>query len=365
MAEGPDKEERTESATPQRKEEARQKGQVAKSMELTSSTMFLIGLTTIWAIFPSIFVELSNIMEAAFKLLGDRCWSIDPGHTLTDTNIHHPVATIQFMGIDVVKRIAKVFAPFMIVMFVSALAINLVQVGFLISGESLIPKFDRINVVKGVTRMVSTKTIVMFLQSMLKIFLVGYVLYITMRGEQDTIMAIGVMPIKSAISEITRIMFKMGIRAAIFLFTLSAFDYIYQRWEYEKNLRMTKQEIKQETKQHEGDPQIKSRIRGIQREMAQRRMMEEVPTASVVITNPTHIAVALKYDVGDDNAPSIVAKGERIVAERIKEIAREHNVPIVEDKPLARVLYKLELGQEIPAMLYKAVAEILARVIRK
>ncbi len=364
MADTADKEERTESATPQRREEARKKGQVAKSTELTSSFMFLVALVTIRVVFPSIFSELMNILKSTFSTLGDRSWAIDAGHSMSDTSIHYPVSTIRQMTLGMAMSIGKVFAPFLGVMFVSALLINVAQVGFFVSGEALSPKFDRLSIIKGFSRLVSKRAIVTLVQSLLKIFAVGLVLYITVKGEQDKLMSLSDTSIKLAIAQIAGLMIKMGIRAGILLFVLALFDYAYQRWEYEQNLKMTKQEIKQETKQSEGDPLIKARIRGIQREMSARRMMQEVPQADVVITNPTHIAVALKYDQGDDVAPRVCAKGARLIAEQIKAIAREHNVPIVEDKPLARLLYALELGQEIPAMLYKAVAEILARILR-
>ena len=364
MPDTADKEERTESATPQRREEARKKGQVAKSMELTSSFMFLVGLVTIRLVFPSIFSEMMDIMRSTFSTLGERHWAIDAGHSMSDTSIHYPASTIRQMTLGMVMTLGKAFAPFLAVMFASALLVNVVQVGFLISGEAMTPKFGRLNIIKGVTRLISKRTVVMLVQSLLKISAIGCVLYITVKGEQDRLMGLADMSIKPAIVQIAGLMIKMGVRAGILLFALALFDYAYQRWEHEQNLKMTKQEIKQEMKQHEGDPLIKARIRGIQREMAARRMMQEVPQADVVITNPTHIAVALKYDMETDAAPRVCAKGERLIAEQIKAIAREYNVPIVEDKPLARVLYALELGQEIPAMLYKAVAEILARILR-
>jgi len=364
MAETTDQEERTESATPRRREESRKKGQVAKSTDLTSAFMFLVGLVTIRYVFPSILLEMMNIMKSSFSMLGNKCWTIETGNSLSDTGVQGAVFTLRGVVLNGSMAITRAFAPFLVVMLVSALAINVAQVGFLVSAESIMPKFDKLNVVKGFSRLISKRTLVMLLQSLFKLFLVGYVLYITMKGEQDRIMNIAAMPIKPAIAEVTRLMFKMSLRAAIFLFALAAFDYAYQRWEHEKSLKMTKQEIKQEMKQSEGDPLLKSRIRGLQREMAAKRMMQEVPNANVVITNPTHIAVALKYNTEEDVAPSICAKGERLIAERIKVIAREHDIPIVEDKPLARVLYKLELGQEIPIMLYQAVAEILTNILR-
>lgn len=310
--------------------------------------MFLVGLVTIRFVFPSIFSGMMDITS--------RCWTLDAGRAKL------PLSYIQYL-VSSIWHVALVLAPFAVVMFISALVINYAQVGFLISGEALTPKFERLNPIKGVSRLFSKRTIVSLIQSLLKVFIVGYVLYITVMGEQSKIISLASVSIKTAVVQITRLIFKMGIRAALMLFLLAAFDYAYQRWEYERSLRMTKQEIKEEMRQSEGNPMIKSRIRSVQREMAARRMMQEVPKADVVITNPTALAVALKYNMESDAAPRVCAKGARLIAERIKTIAREHGVPIVENKLLARTLFRLELGREIPAALYRAVAEILARIL--
>lgn len=326
--------------------------------------MFLVSLATIRFVFPSIFSEMMNIVKHSFSSLGTMQWAADAGHYMSDTSIHYPVSTIRQMILGMVLSVGKTFAPFFGIMFASALLINFVQVGFSISAEAMSPKFDKLNLIKGFSRMISKRSIVTLVQSMLKMAVVGYVLYITVKGEQSKLIGLADMSVKPAMLVVINIVFKMGFRAGAFLFALAAFDYAYQRWEFEQSLKMTKQEIKQETKQSEGDPLIKSRIRGIQMEMAAKRMMQEVPQADVIITNPTHIAVALKYSMETDGAPIVCAKGERLMAEKIKVIAREHNIPIVEDKPLARVLYAMELGQEIPAALYAAVAEILASILR-
>jgi len=344
MPEKRDQEERTESATPRRREEARKRGQVARSTELTSAFMFLVGLVTLRFVFPSVFSQMMNIST--------RCWMFDSGSSLAQNLVFS------------IKHSALALAPLAMVMLASSLVVNYAQVGFLMSSEALTPKFERINPIKGVSRLISKRTVVMLIQSLFKVVVVGYVLYITLKGELEKILSLSDMPIKMAVAQVTSIIFKMGMWAALFLFVLAAFDYAYQRWDYEKSLRMTKQEFKEEMRHTEGDPLIKARIRSIQREMAARRMMQKVPEADVIITNPTALAVALKYDKEADSAPKICAKGARLIAERIKAIAREHNVPIIEDKPLARALYKLDLGRDIPVVLYKAVAEILAQVYR-
>ncbi len=347
MPEETEQEERTESATPRKREEARKKGQVALSNELVSSFMFLIGLATLRLVFPSIFSDVKSLMENTFNNLSPD--SINP-----ENISHYGIRTIFLMG--------KMFAPFALIMFVSALAVNFAQVGFFITFETLIPKFDRIDPVNGFKRFISKRALVMLTQSLLKVIVVGYVLYITINGHKDKILILAGMEVKPAILEIVRITFKMGFRVAFLLFIISVFDYAYKRWEYERSLKMTKQEVKEEMRSTEGDPLVKSRIRSIQRELAMRRMMQEVPLADVVITNPTHLAVALKYKQDVDKAPKVCAKGQNLIAERIKEIARKHYIPIIEDKPLAQMLFKLELNQEIPSTLYRAVAEILAKV---
>jgi flagellar biosynthetic protein FlhB len=344
MPETRDQEERTESATPRRREEARKRGQVARSMELTSAFMFLVGMVTIRLVFPSIFSQMMNISI--------QCWMFDSRSSLAQNLVSS------------IKHSALALAPLAMVMLASSLVVNYAQVGFLVSGEALTPKFERINPVKGISRLISKRTVVMLIQSLFKVLVVGYILYITLKGERDKIISLSDMPIKMAVAQVSSIIFKMGMWTALLLFVLAAFDYAYQRWDYERSLRMTKQEFKEEMKHTEGDPLIKARIRSIQREVAARRMMQEVPKADVIITNPTALAVALKYDKEVDSAPKICAKGARLIAERIKAIAREHDVPITEDKPLARALFNLELGREIPVVLYKAVAEILARVYR-
>lgn len=347
MPEGMDQDERTESATPRKKEEARKKGQVVQSAELVSAFMFLIGLSAIKVFFPMMYSQMKGLMENIFT-------NMTPAN-ISPEDIHH-------YGISSIIVIGKIFAPFAIVMMASALIVNYAQVGFYVSAEALMPNISRIDPIKGLKKFVSKRMLVSLAQSFLKVIIIAYVLFITVKGEKESIMSLADMQITTAVSEVIRLTFKMGFRTAFLLFVIATFDYAYQRWEYEQSLKMTKQEIKEEMKSAEGDPLVKSRIRSIQREMAMRRMMQAVPTADVVITNPTHLAVAIKYKKEENQAPKVCAKGRNFIAEKIKKIARKHNVPVIEDKPLAQSLFKLELGQEIPTTLYKAVAEILARV---
>jgi flagellar biosynthetic protein FlhB len=349
MPEDTSQDERTESASPRKREEARQKGQVAQSTELVSAFMFLIGLSALRILFPSMYSQMKNLMENIFT-------NINPANLNPEDIWHYGFSSIITFG--------KILAPFSLVMVISALLINYAQIGFHISTEALKIDLNRMNPITGFKRFVSKKMIVTLVQSLLKVLIVAYVLYITVNGEKEKVLSLADMQITTAVSEVVRLVFKMGFRTALLLLIIASFDYAYQRWEYERSLKMTKQEVKEEMKSSEGDPMVKSRIRSIQREMAMKRMMQEVPKADVVITNPTHLAVALKYKKDEDQAPKICAKGRNLIAEKIKEIARKHEIPIIEDKPLAQSLFKLDVGHEIPTTLYKAVAEILARIYK-
>lgn len=243
-------------------------------------------------------------------------------------------------------------------------ASSIVQVGFLQVEDALTPKFDKMNPVEGFKRVFSLRAVVEALKGILKMAAIGMVLYFLLRGEVHQIPYMMSFSIEQICTYVGAVIVKLLGGVGGVMLVLAGADYFYQRWELEKKMMMTKQEVKEEHKQREGDPMIKSRIRRIQREMASKRMMADVPTADVVITNPTHIAVVLKYS---DNlpAPQIVAMGADHVAEKIKEIARENNIPIVENKPLARTIFKtMKIGQVIPRELFVAVAEVLSYVYR-
>ncbi len=292
MPEGAPQEERTETATPRRREEARKKGQVAKSAELTSTLMLLIGLVALRVMFPTMFYRIISFCQYTFS--------------------HISIASdMQNLGIKIIALLGSVLGVFAIIMTLSALAINYTQVGFILSGQVLIPKFEHIDPIKGFSRIFSRRTLVSFLQSLAKLIIVGYIMYATLKSDQHKILELADMDIRPAISLIVNETFKMAYRACIFLLGLAIVDYAYQRWEYERSLKMTRQELREELKSSEGDPLIKSRIRSIQRQVAMRRMMQAVPSADVVITNPTHIAVALKYERETYNAPKVCAKREK------------------------------------------------------
>ncbi|MFH1488713.1 MAG: EscU/YscU/HrcU family type III secretion system export apparatus switch protein, partial [Pseudomonadota bacterium] len=236
------------------------------------------------------------------------------------------------------------------------------QTGFIWSVEPLAPKASKIDPIQGAKRTFSKRSLVELVKSIAKIVIVGWAAVSTLKNDFSQLIPLIYQEDIQILSFLGRISFNVAVRCCWVIAIMAILDYLYQKWEYEQKLKMSKQEVKDEYKQTEGDPMIKSRIRSIQREMARRRMMEEVPKADVVITNPVHLAIAIRYEPGRMTAPVIVAKGAERIAQRIKALAKENNVPIVEDRPLAQNLYKMELGGEIPSHFYQAIAEILAYV---
>jgi flagellar biosynthetic protein FlhB len=255
--------------------------------------------------------------------------------------------------------------PIGLALGVAALGVSLAQVGFVVNEEALNLKFQRLDPVAGAKRILSKRSLFELAKNILKVAIIGYVSYRTIAPELQHITLLADADVGSTFRYIGYAVFKVGMYTALALLVLAIIDYIYQRWEFNQSIRMTKQEVKEEHKQTEGDPQVRMRIRSLQREAARRRMMEEVPKADVVITNPTHYAVALKYDMEIMMAPMVVAKGQNLIAEKIKQVAREQGIPTVENKPLAQALFRaVDVGQAIPEDLYRAVAEILAYVFR-
>ena len=256
-------------------------------------------------------------------------------------------------------------APVVLFLLVAALVANYAQVGVLFTGQPLMPKANRLSPLTGIKRIFSARGLVELAKGLFKIGAVSYLTWLTIAAEADRMVAFMDMGIGQILLLSGNIVLTLAFRITLLLLVMAILDYAFQRWDYEKNLRMTKQEVKEELKQQEGDPQQRARVRSLQREMSQRRMMGDVEQADVVVTNPTHIAVALKYKSDTMDAPIVLAKGQRLVAERIKELAREAGVPLVENKPLARALFKTaQIGEQIPEELFKAVAEVLAFVFQ-
>jgi flagellar biosynthetic protein FlhB len=340
---------RTEEATQTRREEFRKRGQVAQTRELTSAFFLIACAGLIYGLSKFFFKELSDLFQ--YNYGGELVHLVRTGDNFT---------ALRFAGTKLFVLLGPVFAISLIV----SIGASVLQTGFLQVEDALSPNFDKINPVEGFKRLFSLRSFAEGFKAFLKMVLIATVVYFLLRNE------VGRMPrlMELGIDELARyigvVVVKLFGGIGIALIGLAGADYFFQRWDLEKRMMMTKQEVKDEMKNRELDPMIKSRIRRVQREMANKRMMQKVPQADVIITNPTHIAVALKY--GENlPAPQLIAKGADLIAEKIKEIAKEHNIPIVENKPLARTIYKtMKLGQVIPRELYVAVAEVLSYVYR-
>jgi flagellar biosynthesis protein FlhB len=348
MAEDNDKDSKTEEPTGKRLSDARDKGQVISSKEVGTALLFIAA--TLLFYFQGEVLWHSLQMKMRFFFSGAITGDITP-------------AGLSMLLNGVVKEYLLDLTPFFIIFVVFAIFSGVIQHGFLISLESVKPKFSKINPIAGFKRLFSMRSLVELFKSVLKMTLISFVVYWALKDSSERILGL-------ASTNMNYVMESMAIdiMEVMFLVTMTfigmaLFDFLYQKYEHIKGLKMTKQEVKDEQKQMEGDPLIKGRIRQIQREMAQRRMMDEVPKADVVITNPTHYAVALLYKQGEMQAPKLVAKGKGRTAQRIREIAKENDVSVVQNPPLARAIFQdVDIDQIIPPDLFKAVAEILAYV---
>jgi flagellar biosynthetic protein FlhB len=342
--------EKTEEATPKRRDEARRKGQTAKSQELNSAVVLMAALASLYVLGGMLFNTLSGFTAS----------------TLAQSH------TYEFSVLSVRTHVigwAQVFfgsvGPILLVIGLAAFIVSISQVGFVMNEEALSFKPNRLDPMQGAKRIFSMRSLVELVKGIIKITIVGLISYWVIAPEMPRIALLTDAGVGDIFTYTGVMVFKVGMYTALALLVMAILDYAYQRFEFNKSIRMTKQEVKEESKQTEGDPQVRMRIRSLQRENARRRMMDDVPEADVVITNPTHFAVALKYDMDTMATPIVVAKGKNLIAQKIKEIARESGVPMVENKPLAQALFKsVEIGQGIPEELYRAVAEVLAYVFR-
>lgn len=343
-------EDRTEAPTPRRRQEAREEGQVARSVELNSALILLCALVIVRFCGSWSTEKLRNLMV--------ECLTYFPDHDITLGDVTHNLARVLL-------EVGAVTAPLVVGVAVVGFVSCALQVGLTISGKPLQLRGERLNPISGIARMFSIRAGMECIKAIGKVLVVGYIVYSFIRTRQADIALLAGSDYKVACKTLGWLVWELLIRAAIAILVIAVIDYMFQRFQHEKQLRMTKQEVKEDLKRTEGDPLVKSRIRQRQREITRRYMMREVPKADVVVTNPTHYAVALKYDPEVHNAPVVVAKGIRLLALKIREIAEQNHVPIVEDPQLARTIYAtVEVGEEIPAELYQAVAEIMAYVYR-
>jgi len=347
--------EKTEKATPKKQKKARDEGQVAKSQEVSTAIMLISGFVALRA-FSGMMMEsihgLFHVHYSMFATFGEN----------------------DFELVYVTRHVALIFgqilllcAPMFIVSLIVGLVMNLLQVGWNPTMKPLRPKGSKMNPLKGFKRIFGMQALVNFIKSMFKLLLVGAVVYGMIYNRIPEIRSLLNMSFMEAVEFIGSIVTNMGIAIGVLYIFIALFDYAYTRWKHNKDLKMSKHEVKEEWKQQEGNPQIKGKIRQKMREISMRRMMQHVPQADVIITNPTHYAVALQYDMmsGKGGAPKLIAKGVDFMAKRIRESAIESNIPIVENPPLARAIYAdVDVDEEIPEELYVAVAEIMAYVFK-
>ncbi|MBM7623505.1 flagellar biosynthesis protein FlhB [Sporohalobacter salinus] len=341
-------EEKTEDPTPKRRKEAREEGQVAQSQELSMAFTLLFSFIMLFFLMDNILYESMQFMDKYFT----------DYMTMTLNN-----QTFHTLLLEIAKFIFQLVSPIMFVVALVGVVVGLLQTGFLFTPTSLQPDPSKLNPVSGFKQIFSKQTAAEFLKSILKISIVGIIAYFTIKGNLPKLITLSKVGVHQVVALIGNIVYSLAIKISLILILLGIIDFIYQKWEHEQQLKMTKQEVKEEKKQTDGNPEIKKRQKEKQQEMAMNRMMESVPEADVVITNPTHIAIAIKFDIDSMEAPIVVAKGKGEVAQKIKDKAEECGIEIVEEKPLARALYaQVEIDQEIPMELYQAVAEVLAYV---
>ncbi|MBS3909691.1 MAG: flagellar biosynthesis protein FlhB [Actinobacteria bacterium] len=340
--------EKTEKATPKRKRETRNKGQIARSAEINSAFIII-----------AILLAMRNFGQNAFEGITDlmRYFLQSPA----SFEMNERILSTLFLNLSFF--FAKNLLPVIVVGAIVGLVAGFAQVGFLFTAKPLVPDFKKINPISGLKRLFSPRAFVELFKSCVKIIAISYISYSVIAGNFENMVNIINLDVWQMLVVLGSIAYEIGIKTGITLLVIAVFDYAYQRYDHNKSIMMTKKEIKDEYKQAEGDPLIKAKIKQQQMELSMNRMMQAVPNADVIITNPTRLAIALKYDQANMGAPTVIAKGQRLVAERIRALAKEHAIPIVEDKPLAQALFKsVDVDQEIPADLYKAVAEVLAFV---
>lgn len=342
--------ERTEPASPRRLEKAREEGQVARSQELTTFTLLIAASGSLWAIGSFIIQKLSAVLENGLRI--EREIVFNPALLLP---------RLFQLALDGLLAIAPLLGGLVIVALVSPMLLS----GWLFSSKALIPDFKRLNPANGLKRIFSSRGLVELIKAVAKAGVIGGVAAGVIWNQKQDVLDLISMPLDASLPGMGRLIgmtFMLIVGAMLLLVVI---DVPFQLWNHARQLRMSKEDLRKEAKEDEGDPQVKARIRSMQREMARRRMMAEVPKADVVVTNPTHYAVALKYQDRSMRAPKVVAKGSQLVASRIRELAVEHHIPVLEVPPLARALYHhVELEAEIPETLYTAVAHVLAYVFQ-
>ena len=349
--------EKTEPATAKKLKDARKEGKVAKSKELTSAFDLIVLFLCLKIFVSYVGGNLLGLFDLVYGNMADFV-RINEGYMSSQA-----VSTVLF---PVIIRWLLTVLPFFAFGVVITFLISVIQVGWTVSAKPMQPKLSKFNPINGFKRIFSKDTLFELVKSIFKVGIIIYIAYTSVRDEAGHLFILYELDLKQAIALVGTLIIDIGLKISIVYLIIGIADYAYQKWKFNDEMKITKQEVKDEFKNTEGDPQIKGRQRRKMQEVSQRRMMQDVPKADVVITNPTHYAVALKYEAEVRPAPYVVAKGEDYLAQKIKEVARENNVEIVENKPLARMLYSnVDIGADIPPELYQAVAEILAVIFQK
>lgn len=339
--------ERTEDPSTKRRDDFRKKGQVAQSKEVQTASLFTVVLLFWLFYLPTLWNGLTAIIFSIWQSIGQ--FEVTP-------------SSIINLATHLLKETGLLLAPLFLLVLLVGFFSSFFQFGWLLSAKPLTPDFSKLNPITGMGRFFSKKSFIEVAKSLLKVLLVGWIGFSTVFNNFAEALILIDTNVPTTISFLARVSALIFGKICAVLLLIAFLDYLFVKWEMEEKMKMTKQELKEEFKESEGDPHIKAQIRAIQQEMARKRMMAEVPKADVIVTNPTHISVAIRYDQKEMEAPIIIAKGADIIAMKIREIAREHEIPIIENPPVARLLHKLDIDEHIPEDLFKVVAEILAHV---
>lgn len=339
---------KTEQPTAKKLTDARNKGNVARSPDLTNGVMLLVAVLILWIFGGRMWDMMQENFTQTVRLI--------PTYVLSDVNF-------TTLLVDQTLGILKMLYPMLLVLMVFGVIANLLQFGFMFNLDQIMPKMERLFNMKAITNMFAKDAMIELLKGLFKMAIVGYFAYDIIKSNYTEMIVMSDMDNKAIVGKIFSMSFEMMIKIALLMLFIGILDMLYRKRDYVDKLKMTKQEVKDEYKMMDGDPKIKQRMRQMQMQMHQKFMMNEVPGATVVITNPTFIAIALRYDRGSDESPVVVAKGKRLIAQKIRDLAGENRIPIVENKPLARSMFDVVVvGEPIPAEFFSAVAEVLAYV---
>lgn len=344
-------EEKTEKATPKKRRDQRKEGNVFQSTDVVNVVLVFSSFYMLKLLFPGIYENIRKYMVKFISTAGQ----------ITDTS----QGTVSKLGMEFMNVAMVCVVPFMLICMVMGILSSGVQTKFLFSSKNAKPKFSRLNPLQGIKKLFAMKNVIELIKNILKVIVLVVIIYTLLKADFVNVVRTMDMDIKMSVVYVLNMIMTMIFRVVMVFAVIAFFDFLYQRWDYEKNIKMTKQEVKEEFKQMEGNPEIKAKVRDIQRQRARSRMMQAVPTADVIIRNPTHYAVALKYDIDENRAPIVVAMGQDELALRIVKVGEENGVAVIENKPLARGLYaQAELEHEIPEEYYGAIAEILVYVYK-